>query len=760
MFSKNTTLALSGKTHPETQRTCMSQHSEDPDTVDLTVDFAGLTISVRGSPSSSAAFVRGLSHHPLASSPARPSSAGPRPSSAYQASPARSQVGSTTSVDTRASIQDSFGPLPETWANLATAHLGVPAADARARAERAWRAGCWAKAVLEGRVSSPNRTPTVPQQNRAWCVLRSARLDSPQDLLLCGRPGVPSMIAPGKNNVGESDLFQEFKVYALEYPAGDDPSDGEAVAVCLIVLRRMSGLLLALPQGYFTPEHLAAGLTASAGDMMGQSASFSLPAGEVQSLEASVPPVPVQGTNVDVLLVDFNIEVSNLLQRFQEAVYPLELVHTFDSSNPLMLPRIEPLVAAAWQWVQDPGSGERAAFYSAQEDEVDDVPETPPAPARAKAKARAGTGEGGPAPDKKPRATVASLAAQLEQLTVTLPALVQQVESLNQRTATVETHLSSGSVRGSALQQPLGSLTSSGFAPPSVAALAKEIPPPRNIGKSPQKVPHAGGLGPHQVSELEAEKMETYEPPMHLTQAIMEQSKALSTLVSQIAGEPLGDFASSSTGFSSRGATGRQKLQQELALHRGTFYQAVMSSMARRMQPSRPSEAPPAELLNRGITATAYVERFGGYGRCRDIGQIAWMTAMVMDHLQSDNIGAVKDAVALLLVCLEQTSLDNGRMDIGLLLALQEDPPAALFTNRSLATYSRGKAFAPLADQKWVANALTYLKELDTIATKRIDATSKTNDRQEKDPAESKRAPKKKPQPKWKQKGNSNEEGD
>eukprot|EP00435_Cladocopium_sp_Y103_P051295 s552_g15.t2 len=198
--------------------------SEDPDTVDLTVDFAGLTISVRGSPSSSAAFVRGLSSHPLATSPARPSSAGPRPSSAYQASPARSQVGSTTSVDTRASIQDSFERLPQSWASLATAQLGVPAADALARAERAWKAGCWAKAVLEGRVSSPNRTPTIPQQNRAWCVLRSARLAAPQVFTTSG--AFHNAVGPLE---GSSTLCHAFpsqteaRIYfsaaGLEYPA-------------------------------------------------------------------------------------------------------------------------------------------------------------------------------------------------------------------------------------------------------------------------------------------------------------------------------------------------------------------------------------------------------------------------------------------------------------------------------------------------------------------------------------------------------------
>ena len=564
-------------------------------------------------------------------------------------------------------------------------------------------------------------------------------------------------MSPGRNEIGESDLRAEFKVHFLEYPAEDDSVDGEAVAVCLIVLRRLSGLLLAVPQDFFSADMLAAGLVASAEELLGQSTLVTLPAGQVQNLEDVAPPVPVAGATVQVVLIDFNMEVAQWLRPFADGVHPMPVVHTFDNDNPLMLPLMEPLIEAAWGWVQDPASGERAGFYSAQEEEIDQVPETPPVvPRQARARAQPGTGEGAP---RKPRQTVATLASQLESLASSMPSLVRQIESLNARTATMESHLAAGPSRSSALQQPLGSLATPGLPAASMSTLLKEMPPPRSTGKNLPRANANVGLAQPQALELEMEKGLTEDPPVHLTQAILEQSKALSTLVSQIAGDPVGDLASSSTSFSSRGAAGRQKLQQELAMHRGTFYQAVLASMARRMQPARPADATPAELLGRGISATAYVERFGGFGRCRDMGQIMWMVAMIMDHIQAENMGAIQDAVALLMVCLEQTALDNGRMDIGLLLALQEDPPAALFTNRTLAGYSRGKAFAPLADQRWVANALTYLKELDAITAKRNDATHRPNAQPDRDTqGDPKKAPKKKPQPKWKQSKDKDEE--
>eukprot|EP00435_Cladocopium_sp_Y103_P046763 s1005_g13.t1 len=185
----------------------------------------------------------------------------------------------------------------------------------------------------------------------------------------------------------------------------------------------------------------------------------------------------------------------------------------------------------------------------------------------------------------------------------------------------------------------------------------------------------------------------------------------------------------------------RIKLQQELAQHRGSFFNAIFSAMARRMQPARVAEAAPAELAMRGVTATQYVERYGGYGRCRDIGNIMWQVAMALGHLQNDNVGAAKDSIALLAVCLEQTSLDSGRMDVGLLIP--------------------DGAFAPLADQKWIANALSYIKEPDTISTKRNDVTGRPGQKDSRSEASgepsSKKAAKRGARP-WKKKNQGQEE--
>lgn len=79
------------------------------------------------------------------------------------------------------------------------------------------------------------------------------------------------------------------------------------------------------------------------------------------------------------------------------------------------------------------------------------------------------------------------------------------------------------------------------------------------------------------------------------------------------------------------------KLEEELASHRGVFFSAVMANMSRRMNPSASSTATPQQLAAQGVTMTKYVERFGGYGKARDYGQVMWQIALIMDYLQNEN---------------------------------------------------------------------------------------------------------------------------
>ena len=524
-------------------------------------------------------------------------------------------------------------------------------------------------------------------------------------------------------------LDKAFKPYVLEIALGGSEEDGSSLCLALVVIRKPSGLLLAVPSGFF-PEHLLEeGQGAGPMELIGPSHYVVVPGGTLETMDGSPPTAGEE--QVDVLLVDMGTGVLELLTPVSDFSGPTEILHLFSEGNPFVYPLTRELTAEAWDWIYRPDSESRVQYYSAGEEAEEEVPEAegleeavpngpvPPALVMPSAKAKAKS-----TPVQRPKKpTTASLASSLEAVVAALPTLTTQIAQLNQRTKVMEEQIAQPS-RLSALRRPLGgsAMDGSGAASmPAAASLLKEMPPPTSM-KTMKPAEPGATMEELEVREIELERADG-SAQSDIARAMLAQSTAITALAAQLAnmsGDPLQELASSSSGLSSRGASGRMKLQQELALHKGTFFAAVMANMSRRMNPSASSTSTPMQLAAQGMTMTRYVERFGGFGKARDYGQIMWQIALIMDYLQAENWQGAKDATALLAVCLEQTSLD-GAMDVGLLLSLVEDPPSSVFTNRSLAPLSRGKSFAPLADQRWVTVALSFIKELDVITQKRSD---------------------------------------
>lgn len=535
--------------------------------------------------------------------------------------------------------------------------------------------------------------------------------------------------------------------HILEMAVSEDPTDGTAMAIVLVVMRKDSGILLAIPEEFLSEEVFAAGLLAGPDELVGPSHQVSV-AGGIWDPVTGGAPTFLQDAIVPLVLVDMLPGVAEHLKVFDPSSDPVEVIQHFCEPRADLFPMPDALLAAAMEWITNPSAGERVNYYSAEDDgaEEQEVPAvmpgtTPKAPSKAKGIPNGGQQDGGigggkgAQPSKVKKPTVATLASSVESLVSALPAITNQLAELTRRQSEVEMKFQQGT-RVSALAAPLsGALTSGSVgASPKFQQILAEMPPPRGqqmsmpVPKLPGAMSSAAHAKQEEVKQLE---QETEAGGSDLAKAVLAQSQALTALVGQIAlqSDPLADYSSSSSGFSSRGAMGRSKLQQELAAQKGSFFVAVCQNMARRMSPSQPCEQQPMELYHRGVSATRYLERFGGFGKVKDLGQLVWQVGIIMDHLQCDNLPAAKDATSLLMVCLEQSAMDAGHLEIGLLLSLAEDPPAGLFSNRSLAPLSKGKSFAPLAEQKWVNLALSYIKELDQITQKRADlsgASSRT----------------------------------
>lgn len=173
------------------------------------------------------------------------------------------------------------------------------------------------------------------------------------------------------------------------------------------------------------------------------------------------------------------------------------------------------------------------------------------------------------------------------------------------------------------------------------------------------------------------------------------------------------DF-SQSVGVGVRGAAQRERLQDALMSLPGATGAQVAEMMARRR--GRSYQAGGAHDAREPLT---YLERFGGRGESRELGMLALCVGGILEALWSGRTPADSDRAALLLVVLEQAALGRGNWDVAWLLTLEEDPPSQLYQRR--ATVLAFQTFAPLARQAWVTTALTYLRELGTLQTRRSE---------------------------------------
>ena len=523
-------------------------------------------------------------------------------------------------------------------------------------------------------------------------------------------------------------VSEEVVPYVLQWPiAGDDQEPAECTV--LVTMRRANGLLLAMPIGFLPAELLEAGQHGAAEAVFGPSTSLIVP-----SMLAEGGVLSQTGEDVAVLVVDCAESVLNYIREFEAGE---EQVFNFDVDSPFAFPAPDALLAHARDWLVSV-SKEMAAFYTPAElPDGEGVASSQSTPRRRAPKASlpqrkaTATGDGA----KTKRVTTASLSAQLEGVVAALPALTEKLEALTMRQTSLEHQLPGlGRSTPATLAQPLGG--SLDLPRPQLGPLARTLQsPPRTLHQPIPGTLASGAVGPRQA-ELQAlaeEKvvLSTGSVPRDdaLAQAVFAQSQALTHLVAQIAsaqGDPMSDLTSG-TSAGSKGAAGRAKLQAELAAQKGTFFKAVVQSMARRMSPTASTEGSYQELLDKGISGVRYLERFGGYSRQRELGQLQFQVMTALDFMMAGRTEAAMDTIALLAVSIEQAALDQGRMDLATLLCLQEDPPASIFTNRALSSTSRARSFAPLADQRWVTVALAFLKEMEVISAKRSEMAGAPN---------------------------------
>lgn len=188
----------------------------------------------------------------------------------------------------------------------------------------------------------------------------------------------------------------------------------------------------------------------------------------------------------------------------------------------------------------------------------------------------------------------------------TLPRSTSSVQQIADRQTALETQLVQTSSVSRVLSQPLSSQVPK--ASPSVPAVAKMMRSP--VGGCAGSVAREVRSGEGDVGAVIA---------------------VLTTLLAQLARSTQDPPEAQQAELSS----------QSLAQQGGLSFDAVLKSMSRRMSPTSSAEKPAAELLSKRICGI-YLEKFGGYGRQRDLGVIQYQVMTALDFLMAEKVGGSK----------------------------------------------------------------------------------------------------------------------
>ena len=480
--------------------------------------------------------------------------------------------------------------------------------------------------------------------------------------------------------------FQE--VYLLGWPIGAQTED-VLVSHCMVVMKREGGLLLALPAGLLPQEELQLASSHDGGALLGPHTVLSVPGAILDGEVAHAT-----GADLDVQVVDASLEVVAGL-----------------SSSPEGGLEEDAAVIAFSQDVQ-----------AVEEAEVD----THMSPRAKEGKAKAAKAK---AVEKAKRASSAQqVAEQIQHLSKMMPVITDALTSIQEEQRRLQM-----AVEGAAMSPPPRptqipvSMSLQQFSkmigpPPEVRGVPTMAPPP----KKASAVPVANDMSfLEQAEEVPAEEANAVQLADSLALAVLEQSRALTSLVTHIqsGGDPLLDHHLSSVTSSTKGAQGREKLQQELASRSGGFCLAVAQNAYRRLRPASKVPSSLEEIAATDFSMLTYLERFGGYGNSRDLGLMQYALSFVMDCAIRGDLEGVREHAALMAVGLEQAAQDQGKWDLGFQLMLLEDPPAQMWAYRAAGAsqIGRTRAFAPLCPQKWATIALAFAKEMDFIQSRRLD---------------------------------------
>ena len=348
-------------------------------------------------------------------------------------------------------VAQSISPAPDSCFDLCVAIPGSRE-EVQRRVQRAWEAGLWSKAVLDGFIAKPRPTPKIALKPSCYIVVRAPGVSEP-----CWVTSSNSFFR----------LVPRFTGTPLLTPS--HPLQREGYSAVLWVSPSLSTHVESEAGGGRPSGSVCSRMASSGGTCCGRSSLQDrvvspglvsrgwLPsrnpiglspfrgAGEWTQCCGRQCGGPIfdhrgaccgrgrarieQGTMIAVLLVDFLRDVERGMSEF-DPDQELREIQPFWPDAPELMPSSAFLMQAAMEWCQSEEES-RVHFYSAAE-EAQPLAETVPKKPTPK---RSSAPPGAPAKDpaKPKRVTTAALADQVASLAQSIPALVEQVQKISEQ---------------------------------------------------------------------------------------------------------------------------------------------------------------------------------------------------------------------------------------------------------------------------------------------------------------------------------------
>ena len=169
-------------------------------------------------------------------------------------------------------------------------------------------------------------------------------------------------------------------------------------------------------------------------------------------------------------------------------------------------------------------------------------------------------------------------------------------------------------------------------------------------------------------------------------------------------------------------------MMSDLALGKSHYFLQFQQQLHRRMHPTKPVPDTLEQCAASDVSLLVYLERYGGYRQQKELGYVMWLLGHIVDAAARGDLQQIREHVALTTCAVEQAAKDGGDWNLAFMLALVSDPPAAMFQEKMMSMTSSGRAFGPLTPAPWAATALSYMKEIEILTTRKAEVKKTRED--------------------------------